>query len=114
MWEASPDAEKVKVRRPFPQINGYRYRVVKKKIIIKNKLGIHARPAAMLVETARRYKSEIRLVKDEIEIDAKDILSVMMLGADKGSSIEVKVQGNDETEALESIYSLIEKGFDEE
>lgn len=87
---------------------------MKKKITIKNKLGIHARPAVMLVETARKYESEIRLVKDEIEIDAKDILSVMMLGADKGSSIEVRVQGKDEQEALTDIFSLVERGFDEE
>lgn len=68
----------------------------------------------MLTKTANKYISNIKLIKDGIEVDAKSILSVMMLGADKGSKITVRAEGKDEKQGLDEICSLIERGFDEE
>jgi len=88
--------------------------VIKKVATIKNKLGLHARPASLFVKTAGMYKSKVVLVKDGIEVDGKSIMGVLMLGAEKDSQIEIKVDGEDEKEALEAILSLIEGKFDEE
>ncbi|HID93032.1 MAG TPA: HPr family phosphocarrier protein [bacterium (Candidatus Stahlbacteria)] len=88
--------------------------MIKKVATIKNKLGLHARPASLFVKTAGMYKSKVVLVKDGIEVDGKSIMGVLMLGAEKDSQIEIKVDGEDEKEALEAILSLIEGKFDEE
>ena len=79
-----------------------------------NKLGLHARPAALLVQVAFRFKSEIRLKKDEMEANAKSILSVMMLAAEVGSFIILKADGVDEQQALEAIAQLFADKFGEE
>lgn len=79
-----------------------------------NRLGLHARPAAMVVQKASRFKSEIRLVKDEFEVNAKSIMSVMMLAAEKGSFIIIKAWGEDESVAVEEIAKLFEGKFGEE
>jgi phosphocarrier protein HPr len=88
--------------------------VIKKAAIIKNKLGLHARPASLFVKTAGMYKSKVALVKDGFEVDGKSIMGVLMLGAEKNSQVEIKVDGEDEKEALEAILSLIERKFYEE
>ena len=79
-----------------------------------NKLGLHARPAAMLVQTASKFRSEIRLRKDEVEANAKSILSVMMLAAEVGSFVIVKAEGEDEEQAVEALAKLFEDKFGEE
>ena len=84
------------------------------RIQVVNKLGLHARPAALLVQVASRFKSEIRLKKDEMEVNAKSILSVMMLAAEVGSFILLKAEGADEQQALEAIARLFEDKFGEE
>ncbi len=84
------------------------------RIQVVNKLGLHARPAALLVQVASRFKSEIRLKKDEMEANAKSILSVMMLAAEVGSFISLKADGVDEQQALEAIAQLFEDKFGEE
>jgi phosphocarrier protein HPr len=86
-----------------------------REIQITNSLGIHARPASKIVQTATRFKSEIRLVKqDWSEADAKSILNVMMLGADFGSTLVIRASGSDEQEAVEALASLFENKFFEE
>ncbi len=88
--------------------------LVERKIQVLNKLGLHARPAAMLVQMASRFRSEIRLRKDEVEANAKSILSVMMLAAEVGSFVIVKAEGEDEEQAAEALAKLFEDKFGEE
>jgi phosphocarrier protein HPr len=87
--------------------------LVERKIQVTNKLGLHARPAAMLVQNASKFKSEIRLKKEDVEANAKSILSVMM-AAEVGSFVTIKAQGDDEEQAVETIAKLFEEKFGEE
>ncbi len=79
---------------------------------IKNKLGIHARPAALLVQAAAKFTSEIILEKDGLAINGKSIMGVMMLAAEVGSVITVRVKGEDACIALDHIVEMIESKFD--
>ncbi len=88
--------------------------VAERKIEVINKFGLHARPAAMLSQRASKFKSEITLHKDNIEANAKSILSVMMLAAEVGSFITVKAEGEDAEEAVEALAKLFEEKFGEE
>ena len=87
--------------------------MIEKEIIIKNKTGLHARPAAILVQTANKFESDIYLEKDGERVNAKSIMGVMMLAAAEGSKIKIVAEGNDEKEALEKISSLLESNIDE-
>jgi phosphocarrier protein len=78
---------------------------------IVNKAGLHARPAAEIVKLAARYKSDITVVRDELEVNGKSIMGVMMLAAEQGSSIEVVTSGRQAREALAAIRALVEAGF---
>ncbi len=88
--------------------------MIEKEIQVVNRLGLHARPAALLVQKAGKFKSEIRLLKDEFEVNAKSIMSVMMLAAEMGSLITIKAWGEDEAQAVEEIAKLFEEKFGEE
>jgi phosphocarrier protein len=88
--------------------------LVEREIQVTNKLGLHARPAAMLVQTASKFKSEIRLKKEDIEANAKSILSVMMLAAEVGSRVIIKADGEDEEQAIETLARIFEEKFGEE
>ncbi|KPK99871.1 MAG: hypothetical protein AMJ91_06015 [candidate division Zixibacteria bacterium SM23_73_3] len=88
--------------------------MVEKKIQVVNKLGLHARPAAMLVQKASKFKSDIKLQKEDIEANAKSILSVMMLAAEVESFVIIKAEGEDEEQAVEAIAKLFEERFGEE
>ena len=82
-------------------------------IEIKNKLGLHARAAAKLVHTAARFKCDIKIRKGDEEVDGKSILGILLLAAGRGSVITVRVNGEDETQALDAIQELIDRKFDE-
>lgn len=82
--------------------------------IIVNKLGLHARASALFVKTAIRFASEIRVEREGVEVNGKSIMGIMMLAAAKGSSITVKIEGDDEAEALVAMGELIRNGFGEE
>jgi len=82
-------------------------------VFINNRLGLHARAAAKLVDLAKRYSSHITLVKDQHQVDAKSIISVLMLAAKKGTQVNVCADGRDEKEALAALVALIENRFDE-
>lgn len=82
-------------------------------LTIMNPLGLHARPAAKLVDCAARYTSEIRLTHQGQTIDAKSIMSVLMLAAPCGAILEVTLDGNDEQAALEALEVLFSTGFGE-
>jgi phosphocarrier protein HPr len=88
--------------------------LVEREIQVTNKLGLHARPAAMLVQMASKFKSEIRLKKEDVEANAKSILSVMMLAAEVGSSVIIRAEGEDEEQALETLAKMFHEKFGEE
>jgi phosphocarrier protein len=88
--------------------------LTEKKIQVINRLGLHARPAALLVQKASKFQSEIRLVKEEYELNAKSIMSVMMLAAEMGSFITIKAWGEDEVQAVEELAKLFEEKFGED
>jgi phosphocarrier protein HPr len=88
--------------------------LIEKEITIVNRLGLHARPSALVVQTASRYKSEIKLKKADLEVNAKSIIGVMMLAAEIGSKIVILAQGEDEAQAVEALVKLFEDKFGEE
>lgn len=87
--------------------------MISRDIEIKNKLGLHARAAAKLVHTAARFKSDIKIRKDEEEVDGKSILGILLLAAGRGAVITVRADGEDERDALDAIEKLIDAKFDE-
>lgn len=82
-------------------------------LTIRNKVGLHARPAALFVQTAMKFKANVSVAKDEREVNAKSILSVLTLGVNQGDQVTVKAEGEDEREAIEAISSLVESNFGE-
>ena len=88
--------------------------MVEAMIVLNNKSGLHARPAAKLVSSAKKFKSNITLAKNGKEADAKSILKILSLGAEKGDQLLIKVIGEDEKEAYQSLISLINNKFNEE
>jgi len=81
---------------------------------VKNRLGLHARAAALLVKTANRFVSEITLEKDGVEVNGKSIMGILMLAASKGSKITLKVEGKDSIQAMQILSKLIESKFGED
>ena len=81
---------------------------------IRNKLGLHARAAALLVKTANRFVSDILIEKDSLEVNGKSIMGILMLAAAKGSKITLKVEGKDALQAIQTLGKLIENKFGEE
>jgi phosphocarrier protein HPr len=80
---------------------------------IVNKLGIHARPAAEIVKTAGKFKSSITIVRDDLEVNAKSIMGVMMLAAEFGSTILLRASGDDAEAALDALAACIAAKFGE-
>ena len=87
--------------------------MLKRTVTIINNLGLHARPSALLVTTAAKFKSEVFFTKDGLRVNGKSIMGVMMLAAEKGSKIIVEINGEDENEAIEKIIEVIQSGFGE-
>jgi len=86
-----------------------------KNYTVQNKLGIHARPAGLLVKTSSRYKSSVYIANEGNEVNAKSIMGVLMLGAAYGSDIQLRVEGEDENQAIVALEELIMvRKFDEE
>ncbi len=88
--------------------------MIQKEFKITNKTGLHARPAAMLIKTTGKFKSDIRIAKDGYEVNGKSIMGVMTLAAEPGSVIQVIVDGEDEQEAMKAIEELIKNNFYED
>jgi phosphocarrier protein len=84
-----------------------------KTIIVLNKMGLHARPAAMLVQITNEYQSTIKILKDDFEVDAKSIMGVMTLAAKQRSKLNFVVDGPDENEVLVAIENLFKSKFGE-
>ena len=81
--------------------------VIEKKIIIKNKQGLHARPAAVFVQIANKFNSEITIKKGKEAVNGKSIMGILMLGAEKGSVIRIEVNGDDAEIAIVELEKLI-------
>ena len=87
---------------------------IKKEMVVANKLGIHARPAAMFVKTANQFECEVFVEKDGETVNGKSIMGLMMLAAGPGSKIRVLAEGNDAARALTEIEALLKRKFDED
>ena len=87
---------------------------VKKELVVANKLGIHARPAAMFVKTANQFDCEVFVEKDGELVNGKSIMGLMMLAAGPGCKIRVQAEGNDAARAVHEIEALIKRKFDED
>ena len=87
---------------------------MRREFVVINKLGIHARPAAMFVKTANRFACTILVEKDGEKVNGKSIMGLMMLAAGPGSTLMVNCEGDDAQEALAEIEALIKRKFDEE
>jgi phosphocarrier protein len=83
-------------------------------LVVGNKLGLHARPAAMFVRVANRYSSDILVEKDGEEINGKSIMGLMLLAAGCGSRLRVTVTGDDAADMIKALEELIARKFDEE
>ena len=84
-----------------------------REVKIVNKLGIHARPAAEIVKTAGKFKSNITIIRDDLEVNAKSIMGVMMLAAEFGAIIFIRATGDDAESALEALQTVIANKFGE-
>ncbi len=84
-----------------------------KEVVIKNQVGLHARPATYFIQKANEFKDEIKVSKDEREVNAKSLLGVLSLGITRGSSIKLTANGETEAEAVEALAALIESNFEE-
>lgn len=82
-------------------------------LIVTNRLGLHARAAAKLVQTCARFSSRITLLCRNREVNAQSILGVMMLAAGKGTALSIRADGEDEEAALAAVVALFERLFDE-
>jgi len=87
---------------------------VEKEITIVNRLGLHARPAAMFVRIAGRFRCEIWVEKEGEQINGKSIMGLMMLAAGQGSKLHIRCEGPDADKAMEELEELINKKFDED
>ena len=87
--------------------------MVKRKLIIQNKYGLHARPAVEFVQIASQYDADITISKDGVEVNGKSMMGVLMLAADKGSKVILKTNGKDEDELIEALTDLLMKELDE-
>lgn len=83
-------------------------------VTVKNKTGLHARPAALFVQTANKFKSEVFIEKEGKKVNAKSIMGVMSLAVSQGTPIIISAQGEDEKEAVLKLVELIESKFGED
>ena len=87
---------------------------IEKELTIVNRLGLHARPAAMFVRIASRHRAEIWVAKEGEEVNGKSIMGLMMLAAGQGSKLRIRCDGPDADKAMEELEQLIKAGFNEE
>jgi len=88
--------------------------MIEREVTIRNRAGLHTRPASMLVKTASQFDSDVYLRRDNYEINGKSVIGVMTLAAEQGARLTLLVEGDDEREAADAIAELFEDGFGEE
>lgn len=94
---------------PFPILL-----MIECEVTVRNRAGLHTRPASMLVRTASQFESDVFLRRDNYEINGKSVIGVMTLAAEQGATLELVVEGDDEEDAADAIIELFEDGFGEE
>ncbi len=87
--------------------------VIERAATIVNPLGMHARPAAEFVKVANRFRSGVEVKKDDLTVNGKSIMGVMMLAAERGSSLVIRTDGEDAAEAMDALLALVADGFHE-
>lgn len=87
--------------------------MIEREVVIRNRAGLHTRPAATLVKLAAKFKAEFMISKDGFEINGKSIIGVMTLAAEQGARLILRFNGPDEAEASQAIVELFDKAFDE-
>lgn len=80
---------------------------------IENQLGLHARPASLFVQTTNRYKAKVRVFKDDMEVDGKSIMGLLMLGAPMGTVLRITAEGEDEEKLMEHLKKIFDSKFGE-
>ena len=88
--------------------------MVQQEVEITNKIGLHVRPASMLVETASKFKSDVWIEKDGQEANGKSIMSLLLLSAPMGSKVSVKAEGPDAAKAVKALVNIVKGKFGEE
>jgi len=86
---------------------------MEKNYTVKNRLGLHARPAALFVQTTNKFRSSVKVRKEDQEVDGKSIMGLMMLAAEEGSVVTVMANGPDEKDVLAALETLFTNRFDE-
>lgn len=87
--------------------------MTERSVTIVNKLGIHARPAAEIVKLASRFRSDITIVRDDLEVNGKSIMGVIMLAAERGATVVLRAEGEDSDAALDALSALVADRFGE-
>lgn len=85
--------------------------MISKAVVVKNQVGLHARPATFFIQKSNEFKSSIWVEKEERRVNAKSLLGVLSLGITKGTEITIITDGTDEKEAIEALEALIESNF---
>lgn len=88
--------------------------MIEREVTIRNRAGLHTRPASMLVKTASQFESDVFLRRDNYEINGKSVIGVMTLAAEQGATLTLVVDGTDEEAAATALTELFEDGFGEE
>ncbi|PYJ63387.1 MAG: HPr family phosphocarrier protein [Verrucomicrobia bacterium] len=91
-----------------------KHSAVTRELVVRNKLGIHARPAAMFVKTANRFECDVFVEKDGEKVNGKSIMGLMMLAAGPGSKLHVWAEGEDAARAVAELDALLQRKFDED
>ena len=87
--------------------------MAERSVQVVNRQGVHARPAAEIVKAASKFKSDVTIVRDDLEVNGKSIMGVMMLAAEQGSTLVLRAKGPDEDQAVDAIAQLIASKFGE-
>ena len=87
---------------------------VETRVVLRNKVGLHARPAALFVKTAMKFKSTIKVIKNGMEADAKSLLNVLSINAQQNDEIIIVAEGEDAETAIRELVKLVERNFGEE
>ncbi len=87
---------------------------LRRTVTIRNRLGLHARPAALFVQTSSKYDCEVWIERDELRVNGKSIMGVMMLAAENGADLCIEAEGEDAQACLDALSALIESGFQED
>lgn len=84
----------------------------KKDIVVRNKTGLHARPAAVFVQLANKFESEITIIKDEQQVNGKSIMGILMLAAEKGAKITIMAEGSDAEQAVNELADILSRDIE--